>query len=175
MYHLQFSTSFLASLPLLPAGSPGAISSYLLTLSDFLAIADAVIYKIFILNVKWSKWMNSTTALCVSCCGRNLGGFKVPETEFPLSSLPAEDAASDLVLGHYFLTNSLFLPNPQHYKQLSSCWSHHPTHLYSRAPLLMTAIICITLTIHWAMFILEAVVVFIPISLVRQGKWDRLG
>lgn len=114
--------------------------------------------------------MNCTTALCVSRCGRNLGEFNVSETEPPLPSLPTEGAASDFVLGDYSLTNSLFLPNPQHYKYMSSRWSHHPTHFYSRAPLQMTAVTCITLTVHLATFIPEALVVFIPISLVRQGK-----
>ena len=114
--------------------------------------------------------MNCTTALCVNCCGRNPGEFNVSETELTLSSLPAEGAASDFVLGDYFLTNSLFLPNPQHYKHLSSCWSHHPTHLYSRAPLQMTAVICTTLTVHLATSIPKAAVVFNPASLVGQGK-----
>lgn len=42
--------------------------------------------------------MNCATALCVSCCGRNIGEFNVSETQLPLPSLPAEGAASDLVL-----------------------------------------------------------------------------
>jgi len=86
-----------------------------------------------------------------------------------------EGAASDFVLGDYFLTNSLFLPNPQHYKHLSSCWSHHPTHFYSRAPLQMTTVICIMLTIHLATFVPKAAMVFIPISLAERGKRDHLG
>lgn len=114
--------------------------------------------------------MNCATALCVSCCGRNIGEFNVSETELPLPSLPAEGAASDLALGDHFLTNSLFLPNPHPYKHLSSCWSHHPTHFYSHAPLQMTAVICIMLTVHLATFTAEAAVVFIPISLVGRGK-----
>lgn len=96
--------------------------------------------------------MNCATALCVSCCGRNLGEFNVSETELPLPSLPTEGAASDFVLNDYFLTNSLFLPNLQHYKHLSSRWSHHPTHFYSRAPSQMTAVISIMLTVHLATF-----------------------
>lgn len=54
--------------------------------------------------------MNCTTTLCVSRCGRNLGEFDGSEKELPLPSLPAEGAASDFVLGDYFLTNSLFQP-----------------------------------------------------------------
>lgn len=88
------------------------------------------------------------------------------ETELPLSTLPAEGALSDFALCDYFLTNSLVLPNPQHYKHLSSCWSHHPTNLYSHAPLQMAAAICITLTAHPVMFIMKPVVMFIPILLV---------
>lgn len=110
--------------------------------------------------------MNCATALCVSSRGRHLREFNVSETELPLPSLPTEGAASDFVLGDYFLTNSLFLPNPQPYKHLSSCWSHHPPHFYPPALLRMTAVICIMLTIHLATFTADAAVVFIPISLV---------
>lgn len=109
--------------------------------------------------------MHCTTTLCVSRCGRNLGEFNVSETELPLPSLLAKGAASDFVFSDYFLINSLFLPNLQHYKHLSPCWSHHPTHFYSHAPLQMTAVISLILTIHLARFIPGAAMVFSPISL----------
>lgn len=102
-------------------------------------------------------------------------GIYASEIKLPLLHLPTEGAVSDFVLDDYFLMNSPFLPNPQHYKHLSSCWSHHPTHFYSLAPSQMTAIICKMLTVHLAAFVTAAAVVFIHITLVRQGKRDCVG
>lgn len=102
-------------------------------------------------------------------------GIYAFEIKLPLLSLPTEGAVSDFVLGDYFLMNSLFLPNPQHYKHLSSYWSHHPTHFYSLALSRMTAIICKMLTVHLAMFITAAAEVFIHIVLAGKGKGDCVG
>lgn len=129
---LQFPNLFLASLPLHP---PSFSRCYYQLFTNALPLVSKPL--LMLPPKKYSFQTRNEVrvhelqyCLCVSHDGRNFGEFNVSETEVQLPSHPTECAASDFVLSDYFLTNDLLLPNPQQYKHLSLCWSHHESEVY---------------------------------------------